>query len=195
MGGASLLASDRAALATGPGPACSGSADIKGSMGLVAFSRRPSSAAKTGSSSTETPLPGVLAADNRCEGVTESVPVTFAVRASSPWVAAEDADPSAAGVVEEAGTGTTTAESATSRAAVAGTTGTGVAPVRVAAAFAVPEDAAGLTNRRTGTVGESRFAIEAVSDGSPGSISMELPPPAIGVTALERRWWPDAGPT
>jgi hypothetical protein len=112
---------------------------------------------------------------------------------------ADDTDPSTAGVVEEAceeaGTGTTTAGSATFREAVAGTTGAGVAPVRVDPAFAVPEDAAGLTNRRSGTVGESLFATGAVSDGSPGSISMELPPPAIGVTALERRWWPDERPT
>ena len=143
-GGAALLASDGAAMGGGPNSACSGPADVGGPMGVVAFSRRPSSAAKTGSSSTETPFFMLLAEPDRCAGATERVPVILAVLAPSPGL---------------------------------------VPAVTVCAAT---EDAARMTDGGRETTGEAIFAIELVSEGSPGSTSMELPLPVTRGPLFER---------
>jgi hypothetical protein len=54
-------------------------------------------------------------------------------------------------------------------------------------ACAAPEDAAGVTDCGRGTVGEAIVAVELVSQGSPGSITMELPLPATRGSLFERR--------
>ena len=156
-------------------PASIGSADSGGPTGVVAFSSRPSSAIKTGSSWTDTPLPGVLAAADRCEGVTESVPVTLALRSPSP----------------ERQRATATAGSRNRRG--------GLERVRprgdgrdclggvVASVRRVRRKQSVLSTGGVARQARLPSASKLASDASPGSISTEMPPPAFCGSAVGRR--------
>lgn len=164
--------------AGGTGSVRRGWSDSGGPTGVVAFSNRPSSAIRTGSSWTDAPLAEFLGAADRCEGVMERVPVTLALWTPSPRVSALAIDARAAGGALEAGggagAGATTAGTAIFCEAVDGI-GPGVAPVLPDPAFAAEGTSAASAAARS-------------SKASPGSISTEMPPLALRGTVVERRW-------